>query len=68
MIPQIEPGEYALIEPIHEQVYHLNNEYWVSFFIDGQLYDKKYIFVLDTIIPDNLSFIEGLGMEGVLHQ
>ncbi|MEQ8469531.1 MAG: hypothetical protein RIC35_00010 [Marinoscillum sp.] len=68
MIPKIEPGEYALIEPISEEVFHLNNEYWVSFFIDGQLYDKKYIFVPETIIQDNLSFIPELKMEGVLHQ
>ncbi|MEQ9302524.1 MAG: hypothetical protein RJQ14_01310 [Marinoscillum sp.] len=68
MIPKIEPGEYALIEPISEDVFHLNNEYWVSFFIDGQLYDKKYIFVPETIIKDNLSFIPELKMEGVLHQ
>lgn len=68
VIPRVDPGEYALVEPIHEQVFHLNNEYWVSFFIDGQLYDKKYIFVPETIIKDNLSYIEELGMEGVLHQ
>lgn len=68
MIPQIEAGEYALLEPISEDVFHLNNEYWVSFFIDGQLYDKKYIFVPETIIKDNLSFIPELKMEGVLHQ
>ncbi len=68
MIPRLEAGEYALIEPIHEQVFHLNNEYWVSFFIDGQLYDKKYIFVPETIIGENLSPIKELGLEGVLHE
>ncbi len=68
MIPHVEPGEYALIEPIDQQVFHLNNEYWVSFYMDGQLYDKKYIFVPETIIRDNLIFIEELGMEGVLHE
>ena len=68
VIPQIGAGEFALVEPIDEQVFHLNNEYWVSFFIDGQLYDKKYIFVPETIIKDNLIYIEELGMEGVLHQ
>ncbi|MFH6983174.1 hypothetical protein [Marinoscillum luteum] len=68
MIPRIESGEYALIEPIDEQVFHLNNEYWVSFFIDGQLYDKKYIFVPETIIKENLSYIDELQTEGVLHQ
>ncbi|MFT6868626.1 MAG: hypothetical protein ACJA08_003480 [Cyclobacteriaceae bacterium] len=68
MIPQLEPNEYALIEPIDPQVFHLNNEYWVSFFIDGQLFDKKYIFVPDSIVKNNLSFIPELNMEGVLHE
>ena len=68
MIPHLESGEYALIESIDPQVFHLNNEYWVSFFIDGQLYDKKYIFVPDSIVKENLSFISELEMEGVLHE
>lgn len=68
MIPKVSAGDYALIEPIDEQVFHLNNEYWVSFYIDGQLYDKKYIFVPETIIQDNLSHIPELNLSGVLHQ
>ncbi|MBV6643913.1 MAG: hypothetical protein KI790_00600 [Cyclobacteriaceae bacterium] len=66
-IPYLDAGEYALIEPIDPGVFHLNNEYWVSFFINGQLYDKKYIFVPDSIREENLSFIEELKLEGVLH-
>ncbi len=68
MIPQLEKSEYALIEPIDESVFHLNNEYWVSFFIGGQLYDKKYIFVPESIIQENLSTIPELELEGILHQ
>lgn len=68
MIPKIEASEYALVEPITEEVFHLTNEYWVSFYIDGQLYDKKYIFVPETIIKENLSFIPELKLQGVLHQ
>ena len=67
MIPYLEPGMYALIEPIDESVFHLNNEYWVSYFINGQVYDKKFIFVPDSIIEDNLTFIEELDMKGILH-
>lgn len=67
MIPFLDSGEYALIEPIDESVFHLNNEYWVSYFIDGQVYDKKFIFVPDSIIEDNLTFIEELEMKGILH-
>ncbi len=68
MIPKLTSGEYALIEPIDPGVFHLNNEYWVSFFIENQLYDKKYIFVPDSIVEDNLIFIAELGKKGVLHQ
>lgn len=68
MIPKLPPGEYTLIEAIDPAVFHLNNEYWVSFFIGNQLYDKKYIFVPDSIVEDHLTFVSELGKEGVLHQ
>lgn len=68
MIPHLESGEYALIELIDPEVFHLNNEYLVSFFIEGQLFDKKYIFVPDSIVKENLSFILELNLEGVLHE
>ncbi|WP_425389691.1 hypothetical protein [Ekhidna sp.] len=67
MLPFVDSGEYALIEPIDESVFHLNNEYWVSYFIDGQVYDKKFIFVPDSIVEENLIFIEELEMKGILH-
>ena len=66
-IPAVAPGEYALIEPIDPNVFHLNNEYWVSYYVDGQIYDKKFIFVPDSIVESNLIFIPLLNMEGVLH-
>ena len=67
MIPYLDPNEHALIEPIDESVFHLNNEYWVSYFIDGQVFDKKFIFVPDSIIEENLIFIEEIEMKGILH-
>ena len=67
MIPYLDPGMHALVEPIDESVFHLNNEYWVSYFINKQVYDKKFIFVPDTIIEDHLIFIEELKMKGILH-
>ena len=67
VIPKLEPGEYALVEPIAPEVFHLNNEYWVSFYIGRDLYDKKYIFVPDSIISGNLSYIPELDAHGVLH-
>lgn len=56
------------IEPIMPGVFHLNNEFWVSYFIDNQIYDKKFIFVPDSIVEGNLVEIAALGASGVLHK
>lgn len=57
----------ALVEPIDENVFHLNNEYWVSYYVGGQIYDKKFVFVPETINEENLIYIKELEMEGILH-
>lgn len=65
----IEPGEHQLIETIMPEVFHLNNEFWVSYFIGNQIYDKKFIFVPDSIVEANLVPIPALdGLEGILHE
>ena len=60
-------GESALIEPIDPDLFHLFNEYWVSYYIEEQIYDKKFIFVPDSINISNISFIEMIQKEGILH-
>jgi hypothetical protein len=57
----------ALIEPIDPEVFHLNNEYWVSYYIASQIFDKRFVFVPDSIREENMTFIKELDMEGVLH-
>lgn len=66
--PLIGPMEYAMVEPIDPGVFHLNNEYWISYFVDGQIFDKKFLFVPDSITDSNLSFIPELNLQGVLHK
>jgi hypothetical protein len=63
----VPPNSATLIEPIDPGVFHLNNEYWVSYYIDSQIFDKRFVFVPDSIREDNLSFIKEIEMEGVLH-
>lgn len=57
----------VLIEPIDSAVFHLTNEYWVSYYIGRQIYDKRFVFVPESIKAENLTFIKELDMEGVLH-
>lgn len=60
-------NQSALIEPIDPGVFHLNNEYWVSYYVGNSIYDKRFLFVPDTICEDNLTFIKELDKQGVLH-
>ena len=45
----IESQSYRLIEPISENVFGLSNEYFVTFYIDNIIYDKKFVFVPGAI-------------------
>ncbi|MEA5457879.1 hypothetical protein VB796_02450 [Arcicella sp. LKC2W] len=60
--------EIIKIEMITPDVFHLNNEYWVSYFVDNQVFDKKFIFVPESITEENLIHIEQLNLKGVLHE
>lgn len=57
----------AVVEPIDSNVFHLNNEYWVSYYIGLRLFDKRFVFVPDSICEENLTFIKELQRDGILH-
>lgn len=63
----VPPLSNALVEPIDPNVFHLNNEYWVSYYVGMQIYDRKFVFVPDSICEENITFIKELEKEGVLH-
>jgi hypothetical protein len=60
------PNEAAKIEPIIEEVFGLSNEYWISFWVDGVLYDKKFIFVAESISEENMKILPLIGEKGVM--
>ncbi len=61
------PGNsFVKIEPIMEELFALNNQYWVSFYLQDKLYDKKYVFLPETIQKSNLTEIPLMGQKGVL--
>jgi len=62
----IKANDFKKIEPIVETVFGLNNEFWVSFFIKNVMYDKKYIFLPETIKDENLILIPLLNKKGVI--
>ena len=64
----VAPRSAVQVELIDPAVFHLTNQYWISYYIDGQVFDKKFLFVPDSIVADNLSPLELLpGQAGVVH-
>ena len=60
------PDEAAKIEPIMEDVFGLSNEYWVSFWVNDVMYDKKFIFLPETIQEKNYQTIPKLNKKGIM--
>lgn len=60
------PDEAAKIEPIMEEVFGLTNEYWVSFWVNDTLYDKKFLFLPESIQEKNYTTIPRLGGKGIM--
>lgn len=54
------------IEAIDPQVFGLTNEYWLSYYIDGTIYDKKYVFLPESIVDENLIKIPLVNKPGVM--
>jgi hypothetical protein len=66
MIPVVDSKAYKLIEPIDEQTFGLNNEYWLSYYIGKDIFDKKFIFPPESIVEMNFIKIPVLNKPGVM--
>jgi hypothetical protein len=56
---------FQRIEPISAESFCLTNEYWLSYFIEGQVFDKKFILLPGTTelgLERELPFINRLGI------
>lgn len=63
---EIKQHDFIVIEPITKEVFGLSNEYWVSFTLNNQLFDKQFIFLPETIVESNMINIPVLNKKGVL--
>jgi hypothetical protein len=61
------PGQsFQKIEPLIEEVFKLSNEYWLSFFEGAVMFDKKFIFLPETIKEENFVMLPVLKRKGVM--
>ena len=64
---EVPPRSAIPVEPLDPALFHLNNQYWVSYYLGPRIFDKKFIFVPDSIVPGNFSPIPLLDRVGILH-
>lgn len=65
-IGDIDAESFAKIEPIIEEVFGLNNEFWVSFYENEQILDKKFIFLAESITEENMINVPLINKRGVM--
>jgi hypothetical protein len=65
-LDDIDPQTAIKVEPINPDLFELNNEYFVVFYQNGNMIDKKLTFKENTITEDNLVQVPVLNCFGVL--
>ncbi|MEP7168707.1 MAG: hypothetical protein ABI855_05000 [Bacteroidota bacterium] len=65
-LDKVPPHDFAKVEPIVENIFGLNNEYWVSFYVNKVMFDKKYLFLPETISEEFFTFIPVIEKKGVM--
>jgi len=60
------PSSWARIERIVEDVFPLSNQYWLSYYIGRELFDRKYVFLAGSIAEENYTTIPLMDVRGVM--
>ena len=50
---------------IQPELFKLNNQFQVSFFVENQLYDKTFLFPKNTIKEGSLRMIDSIKKRGI---
>lgn len=62
----IEAESFMKVEALQQKVAGLNNEYWVSFYINKDIFDKKYVFLPESIGEEFFTTIPLINKRGVM--
>ncbi|HAF77352.1 MAG TPA: hypothetical protein DCG42_08520 [Maribacter sp.] len=65
-IGDMQPKSFRKIEVVQEDVLGLNNEFFVTFYADNKLYEKRFVFEKNTVKENNLVQIQLIDKEGIM--
>ncbi|WP_339707751.1 hypothetical protein [uncultured Kriegella sp.] len=64
----VAPKSFAKIELLQEDVLALNNEFFVTFFAEGKLFEKRFLFPKYSVKENALKHISVIDKEGILSE
>ncbi|CAM3443588.1 hypothetical protein [Zobellia roscoffensis] len=64
-IGTIAPKTFKKVEMLQEEILSLNNEFFVTFFAEGKLFEKRFVFLKNTISEKNLTNIPLIEKDGI---
>ncbi|MBU2948454.1 hypothetical protein [Zobellia uliginosa] len=67
-IGTIASKEFKKVEMLPEEILVLDNEFFVTFFAEGKLFEKRFLFPQNTITENNLSNIPLIDKDGIFAQ
>ncbi len=62
----VKPRCAIAFETIVEEIFHLSNRFWLSYYLEKQIFEKKYEFVPGSISPDFFTIVPFTGKQGVM--
>jgi hypothetical protein len=65
-IDSIPAGGVSKVEMLVEEVFFLENQYWVSYYVGTSIFDSQLVFAPNSISIDNCKHIDILNNNGVL--
>lgn len=65
-LAELQPGSYARLEFLREELVDFRNEYLITYFKEGKMYEKNFILGAGLITRDLVTSIEGTDMKGIL--
>lgn len=65
-IEKLPAGSYAKVEFVQPELFKLNNEFKVTFFVDNQLFEKTFLFKKNSIKDSALRMIKEFDKKGII--
>lgn len=62
----ISANDAVTVELITPELKEISNQFWISYWFNGNLHDKKFVFLSESIVEENMINVPVIGKRGVV--